>query len=71
MRVSAEMYGILARKYAGREFAVYDLKEKTTLGPWSAAIAAVYSARDAAATIAKDSGRFVVKHRVANTACPA
>jgi len=66
MRVSPEMHGILARRYAGREFAVYDLKEKKTLGPWSKAVAAVYSARDEAGRLTGDAARFMVRHRACN-----
>lgn len=65
MRVSAEAHGILARKYAGREFVVFDLKTKQELGPWSAAVGAVYSARDEATRLTGEQNRFMVRHREA------
>lgn len=66
MRVSAEAHGILARKYAGREFAVYDLKTSSVCGPWTKAVGAVYSARDEAEALTGNGNRFMVRHRACN-----
>lgn len=62
MRVTAQGRAMLAKKYAGREFIVYDLKDKIEMGDWSINLAAVYSARDVANEMTK-SQRFVVRHR--------
>lgn len=65
MRVHPETRRKLAAKYAGMEFAVFDLQSKVVLGPWTANVAAIYSARDEAARVANDEGRFMIKRRAA------
>lgn len=65
MTLSGEGFAMLAKKYEGYEFAVYDMKSARVLGPWSKAMGAVYSARDEAGRMTGNPNRFVVKKRVA------